>query len=203
MFTFARPLYDGATADLNGGIFLLWDRGPGTPSLQDALLANIIRQRLEGLPSYGVFDSLRFRLDGETVILTGFAANRDLASDALQAVSDLPVVEKVINLVELLPDSLEDDMIRAEAYARLYADPVLSSYRSIAGPVDSIALARGAQPRSGFGFHGIRIIVKHGKLALLGQVASHADAERACRLARTIHGIVGVECELTVTGNWN
>lgn len=187
MISFDRPLYDGASAELSGGLFLLWDRGPGAPSLQDALLKNIIRDKLESLPEYGVFDCLRFSLSNSTILLTGVAANRELPPAALQMLSDLPLIEKVINLVELLPESIEDDMIRAEAYARLYADPLLATYRGV----------------SSAGSHAIRIVAKHGALSLVGQVASRADAERARRLAQTVYGVVSVQCLLTVTGNWN
>lgn len=203
MISFERPMYDGPAADLSGGLFLLWDRGPGAPSLQDALLANIIRQRLESLPAYGVFDTVRFELHGNTVILSGLAANRELPQDAMQAVSGLPIVEKVINLIELLPDGIEDDLIRAEAYSRLYADPVLATYRTAGAPARLLPAAQRAAAGIGYGFHGIRIVVKRGELTLIGQVASRADAERACRLAHTIHGVVRVDCQLTVSGNWN
>jgi hypothetical protein len=203
MITFERPLYDGASAELGGGLFLLWDRGPGAPSLQDALMSSLIRQRLESLSSHGVFDSVEFRLEGATIMLTGMAANRELPLDALQVLSELPLVERVINLIELLPESLEDDMIRAEAYARLYADPVLASYRSPGMSMDGFLPAPSGRPRHGFGFHAIRLLVKSGDLTLAGQVASRADADRACRLARTVHGVVNVHCRLMVTGNWN
>jgi osmotically-inducible protein OsmY len=167
--------------------------------MQDALLAHLIRQRLEFLPAYTVFDWLEFRVEGTTVILSGMAASPELPARAMRVISALPVIEKTVSLVERLPDSLQDDVIRAEAYSRIYKDPILANHRSLFGRLAPHEEESGLPS----GPHAIRILVRDGFLTLRGEVSSAFELERARQLAREIHGVVGFECRLRVASNRN
>lgn len=202
MIAFDRPLYDGASAELSGGLFLLWEGLPNGHSLQNALLASVIRQQIESLPSVGVFDWVDFHLEGETAVLTGWALNPEVPGEAIRSLSNLAVLDQVANLIEVLPVSLSDDMIRAEAYSLLYADQQLSGYcrHSAQAPTSWV---EPPTERGHAAYHPMRIIVSDGRLVLAGQVGSRAEADRASRMAERVHGVVNVENRLKVSGNWN
>ena len=71
-----------------------------------------VRNALEALPSYGVFDFVAFQMDRETVTLMGYAYQGTLKADATKAVRDLGGISEVGNRIELLPASQHDDRIR-------------------------------------------------------------------------------------------
>jgi len=57
-----------------------------------------VRTALERLPSYGVFDSLAFEIDQNTVTLSGYAYTGSLKSDASRAVTHLEGIEEVLRV---------------------------------------------------------------------------------------------------------
>ena len=69
---------------------------------------------------------------------------------------DIEGVEQVVNNIEVLPLSPNDDRIRMEAFRSIYGQPSLNRY------------ARSAVPP-------IHIIVNNGKITLEGVVATEAD----------------------------
>ena len=71
-----------------------------------------IRHELVMLPYYGVFDNLAYRVDGYKVTLMGQVTRPTLKSDAERVVKDIEGVEQVVNNIEVLPLSPNDDRIR-------------------------------------------------------------------------------------------
>src|SRR3954464_10552598 len=132
-----------------------------------------IRHELVMLPYYGVFDNLAYRVDGYKVTLMGQVTRPTLKSDAERVVKDIEGVEKVINNIEVLPLSPNDDRIRMAVYRAVYGQPALNRYALNAVPP-------------------IHIIVKNGNVTLEGVVANEGDKNLANIQANQVSGVFAV-----------
>ena len=167
---------------------------------EEARTNDDIRRALLRLPYYGVFDYLTFQYDKGTVTLSGYTYRGTLKSDAVKAVKRVSRVDQVIDQIELLPVSQNDDRIRWSTYYRIYGDAFLSRYapggglsrvdRRFSGP-----RFPGTEP---FGYYPIHVIVKGGRTMLLGVVDSESDRTAAGFRAREVPLTFGVENELLV-----
>jgi len=137
------------------------------------------RHELLMLPYYGVFDDIKFKVDGYTVTLLGHVARPSLKSDAENVVKHIEGVEKVNNQIEVLPTSPMDDRLRLELYRAIYGYPALERY------------ALGVQKP-------IRIIVKNGHVTLEGVVDNEGDKNFAGMRANGVPGIFSVTNNLQV-----
>ena len=149
---------------------------------QGALSARVIRQvrhELVTLPYYGVFDWLQFEVRSDnTVVLRGEVVKPTTKSDAEARVKDVDGVSKVVNEIEILPLSPQDDRLRRAVYRKLYGyDSPLFRYA-----VQSIP--------------SIHIIIKNGHATLKGVVANKGDAQLAYIRARSVPGLFNVKTEL-------
>jgi hypothetical protein len=126
-------------------------------------IVNEVQKKLGSLVDYDVFDWITFGIQGRTVILKGYASRDMLKSDAQSAVKGIPGVERVVNQIQVLPNSPNDDRIRAQVYNRIYTAPSLSRYNANAGPIFrglSVArMAGGITVDPPLGYHAIHIIV--------------------------------------------
>ena len=138
-----------------------------------------VRHELIMLPYYGVFDNLTFRVDGSTVTLMGQVARPTLKTSAERVVKDIEGVDKVVNNIEVLPLSPNDDSIRRAAYATIYGHTALNRYHFQSVPP-------------------IHIIVKNGNLTLEGVVANEGDKNIANIQARSVPGVFSVTNNLRV-----
>ena len=174
---------------------------------KDTATIDDIRTNLLRLPSYGVFDFLAFTYDKGTAVLGGYAYHPSLKVDAERAVKQVARVDQVINRIEDLPVSSNDDDLRWKTRDAIYADPFLSRYAPGGGmlwghrhPVPfsvsgSPARFRGLEP---IGKYPIVVIVKNGRITLMGSVDSEADKTMAGIKAEGVSASFGVENELTV-----
>src|SRR5450432_3300440 len=80
-----------------------------------------VRHELLSLPYYGQFDILSYRVDGATVTLFGEVTRPTLKSDAERVVKGIEGVQNVINQIDVLPPSPNDDGIRRAVYRALYS----------------------------------------------------------------------------------
>jgi len=165
-----------------------------------------IRAKLLRLPYYGVFDFLAFSFEDGTVTLKGYAYQPALKISAERAVKQIPSVKNVVDEVEVLPVSINDDELRWKLYYSLYTDPFLSRYAPGGG------LLWGHRHRVPFGFfrspifagleplgeYPIAIIVKNGQVTLMGVVDHEEDKSVAGLRARGVFGVFGVDNELEV-----
>jgi hyperosmotically inducible protein len=139
-----------------------------------------VRHELVMLPFYGVFDNLAYKVDPDgTVTLLGQVSRPTLKSDAENVVKHIEGVEKVVNNIEVLPTSINDDQIRRAAYRAIYGNEVLSQYQMRAVPP-------------------IHIIVKNGHITLEGVVAREMDKQIAGIQANSVHGTFSVTNNLVV-----
>ena len=84
------------------------------PSLEAEARSSVdaIRHELLQLPYYGVFDFLAFSYDKGIVTLMGYAYHGTLKHDATRAAKRASGVDQVIDEVEELPASQNDDDLR-------------------------------------------------------------------------------------------
>ena len=145
-------------------------------------LGDQIRRELVMLPYYSVFDWLGYELKGNQVTLVGQVARPSLRSDAESAVKDVEGVGSVVNNIEVLPNSPNDDRIRRAVFLTLYAEnsPL---FRYGVGAVDSI-----------------HIIVKNGNVTLVGTVNTEMDKNIAGIRTNSVAGVFSVTNNLTVGG---
>ena len=143
-------------------------------------IAKEVRHELVMLPYYGVFDNLAYRVDGSTVTLFGQVTRPTLKSDAENVVKHIEGVTNVVNNIEVLPLSPNDDRIRRDVYRAIYGHPALSTR---------------------YGFQAvppIHIIVKNGHVDLEGVVANEGDKNIANIQANGVPGVFGVTNNLQV-----
>ena len=137
------------------------------------------RHELVMLPYYGVFDNLAYRINGDEVELFGQVTRPTLKADAERAVKGIEGVERVINKIEVLPVSPDDDRIRMAVYRAIYGHSALNRYGIQAVPP-------------------IHIIVKNGRVTLEGVVATEMDKNVANIQANSVSGVFGVTNNLRV-----
>lgn len=139
-----------------------------------------VRHELVMLPFYGVFDNLTYKVDSSgTVTLTGQVSRPTLKSDAENVVKQIEGVEKVVNQIEVLPVSPNDDRLRMAVYRTIYGHVALNRYALRAVPP-------------------IHIIVKNGNVTLEGVVANEGDRNIANIQANSVPGVFAVTNNLRV-----
>jgi hyperosmotically inducible protein len=144
--------------------------------------ARIAREVMHELlmdPYYSVFDNLAFKVEGNTVTLYGQVVNPVVKSDAETSVRDIEGVQKVVDNIEVLPLSPNDNRIRHEVYRAVYGFDGLSRY------------SWGAVP-------SIHFIVKNGHVTLTGVVDNETDKNMAGLRANTVPGVFSVKNDLQV-----
>lgn len=115
-----------------------------------------IHEKLAVLPSYGVFDTVRFEVQGNTVTLSGQVVKESVKQNAERVVRRIDGVENVVNRIDVLPSSRRDDALRMNVYRAIYESQPLEKYGTRGAP-------------------SIHIIVKDGWTTLEGVVDSDAD----------------------------
>ena len=142
-------------------------------------LVKEIRHELVMMPYYGVFDNVSFKVEGYVVTLMGQVTRPTLKSEAENRVKSVEGVEKVVNQIEILPLSPNDDRIRIGVARAIFNHPVLQQYSLRAVPP-------------------IHIIVKNGNVTLEGFVAREMDKNIANIQANGVSGVFSVKNNLMV-----
>ena len=151
--------------------------GNGTTSV-----GNIERQvykQIIKLPYYGVFDSIGFQVEGDTVYLTGKVIRSTTRKSAERTIEKIAGVGNVVNNIEVLPLSGFDDSIRLRTLRTLQNGGSLYRY------------FLGASP-------SVKIIVDRGNVTLEGFVATRGDYNLANVLARGVPNVFSVRNNLIV-----
>ena len=151
---------------------------PAGPQQESRLLEHI-RNSLVTLPYYDVFDWLEAeaRSDG-TVVLRGEVVRPTTKESAESRVKRIEGVERVINEIEVLPVSPNDDRIRQAVYRAIFDfNSPLFRYATRAVPP-------------------IHIIVRNGRVTLKGVVATEQEKQLAVMRARSVSGVFEVKDEL-------
>ncbi len=143
-------------------------------------LESKIRHELVMLPYFSVFDHLAFQLDGDELQLIGQVTSPGLKNAAGRIVQGIEGISTVVNHIEVLPNSPNDDQIRLAVYRALYN--------------------RGSRlfPYSLGDYDAIGIIVKKGDVTLVGRVISESDKIFAFLKASAVPGVFSVTNNLVV-----
>lgn len=138
-----------------------------------------VRHELVMLPYYSVFDNFAFKVDGTVVTLQGQVTRPTLRSAAERVVTGIEGVSEVVNEIEVLPVSSNDDRIRTAVFRAIYYHPVLSRYGYQSVPP-------------------IHIIVKNGDVTLEGVVNNGGESNIAEIQANGVSGVFSVVNNLMV-----
>ncbi|MBL8174788.1 MAG: BON domain-containing protein [Bryobacterales bacterium] len=163
-------------------------------------MARAIQKEIYTLPAYGVFDDIRFSIKDGVVTLKGLASRPTLKSSAENVTKKVEGVQKVVNNIEILPLSRNDDQIRARTYLSVYGHPALQRYSSSRGTIwlSSTNVNFGITQDPPLGYHAIHIIVKNGNVTLEGAVDNAGDRAIAEIRANGVPGVFAVENRLAV-----
>lgn len=142
-------------------------------AVQPDSVARQVRHQLITMPYYTVFDNFTFRVDGSSVTLAGQVTRPTLKADAERAVGRIDGVSEVVNEIEVLPVSPNDDRIRRAVFRAVYGQPALSRYAVQAVPP-------------------IHIIVRNGNVTLEGVVATEGERNIAALQANGVAGVFAV-----------
>jgi osmotically-inducible protein OsmY len=146
-----------------------------------AYLTKEIRKEIVTLPFYGVFDWFEYKVEPDgTVYLAGQVTRPTLKKDAQRRVEKVEGVDRVINQIEVLPLSPNDDRLRRAVYRELFN-------------FNSPLFRYGQQP-----VPSIHIIVSRGRLVLKGVVANKGDSNLANIKARGVPGLFEVRNDLKI-----
>lgn len=181
-------------------------------------VSKAVRESLERLPYYGVFDILNYQVDDNgTVELGGYVYRDSLKEEAERAVSRVAGVKQVVNKIEELDWGVLDDEIRAKVYLNIYRDGFLSRYGTAADQALANGIGFGSRGRfsvfgpmgignpsfPGFnptGDYAIHILVTNSEVILVGEVDTEGDKNLAGMKARGVFPVKKVFNELTVRG---
>jgi hyperosmotically inducible protein len=176
--------------------------GASAPTDPVQRMAAAIYKQIVTLPQYGVFDDIHFAIKGDgTVILRGEASRPTLKSSAENVVKKIEGVRQVVNEIEVLPVSQNDDRIRALTYSKIYGNQWLQRYTNNRGGGRYISPSRAAIGITNdppVGWHAIHIIVKNGNIRLVGVVDTSGDLAMAEMQARQVPGAFEVQNDLVV-----
>jgi hyperosmotically inducible protein len=151
---------------------------PG-PVSDEERLTRKVRHALVMQTRFSIWDWLAFRVNGTTVELLGSVYNPSLKGDAVNTVKQINGVEKVLDHINRLPLSPEDDRIRHQVADAIYTSGPLLSYSWSAMP-------------------SIHIIVNGAQVWLEGEVDNQKDKDSAALRANTVSGVLRVTNNLRV-----
>jgi BON domain-containing protein len=190
-----------------GLMVMLAGAGPAAQSQAKSTIDEVRKELLQ-LPYYGVFDFIAFSYNRGTVTLMGYAYHLGLKSDAERAVKRASGVDMVVDQIEELPLSPNDDELRWKIYYSIYRDPFLSRYAPGGGMLWGHRHAFGGQfsplgpglfsGQEPAGDYPIHILVKNMRVTLLGVVDNDGDKTLAEMKARQVPGSFEVKNELMV-----
>ena len=137
-----------------------------------------IYKKLLGLPHYGVFDFINYKVVNGTVVLGGKVNSLGTKRDAAAVVKRIPGVVSVVNNIDELPPSSFDDSIRIQAL-RTFARNGLGRYFWEVNP-------------------DVRIIVENSRITLEGYVINSGDYDRLNIYANSLPNVFSVKNNLVV-----
>jgi len=146
-----------------------------------AAITKKVEHNLAMLPWYGIFDDLKFQMNGSEVILSGQVTSEhsQTKNDAENEVRQIPGITKVENNIQVLPLSMIDNQIRRAEYRTIFSQSDLGRY------------TMGANPP-------VRIIVANGHVTLEGTVMNQMDRDIAGLAANSVPGVFSVTNNLQI-----
>ena len=146
----------------------------------DASLLREVGKRVQRYTHYTVFDDVGVAVKDGVVTIAGRVTpgTVDKAAELDEALSRVRGVKDIRNQLQMLPVDPTDDRIRFDMANRIYSAPSMQTY-SMADPP-------------------IHIIVEHGRVTLIGVVASELDRRAAYTAARQVAGTFSVDNQIRI-----
>jgi osmotically-inducible protein OsmY len=155
--------------------------GPGDdPS--DGEVSREVADRLSRYVHYSIFDDVNVAVRNNVVTLTGKVTWGYKAKEMEKMAARVPGVERVVNEIEVLPTSSQDEQIRNSLASRMYGDPLFVRYSTQFAPP-------------------VHIIVEDGHVTLTGQVDSEIQRRKAEIIARDTFGVFSVDNAIEVSSS--
>lgn len=146
----------------------------------DAAMALEIATDVTESSRFSIFDDVNVRVAGGEATLTGYVTTDSKSEEFTTVTSKVPGVQKIVNQLETLPESMADDGLRDALAIAIYRHPMFAPY---------------AVQRVG----PIHIIVRHGHVTLTGVVATEAEKWVAGMLAQGTFGVVDCDNQVHVS----
>lgn len=151
-------------------------------SEKDDLLAADVKNIIGNHSFYSVYDIVNVDVKNKNLVLTGVVTVPDKKTSFVQAIrkSMGSSLNEIINNIEVLPPSAEDDRIRYLIARKIYNDIRLLRY----------SLSKWPYP--------IHIIVRNGNVQLVGNVRNSMDRILIESKVRGVSGLVAVNNNLEI-----
>jgi hyperosmotically inducible protein len=143
----------------------------------DKQIAMDVARELRTYASYSVFDHVEIGVQDGVVTLAGKVTMGYKAEEMEKRAAEAPGVKEIVNRIEVLPASMNDDQLRRALADAIYRDPVFTNYAIQPDPP-------------------IHIIVEGGRVTLTGVVRSELERLKAESIARSVFGVLSVESRL-------
>ena len=139
-------------------------------------------------------------MTGDAVKLGGEVFEATFRKQTEKAVASVSGVARVVNSIEILPVSSEDDRFRHAVFGTIYGDsrlasePPLSSLGTVAGVRSRVSRGLGRDLWFGLeplGNYSIHVVVNRGRVKLYGLVDNEVDKDRAALDVRGVFGGYG------------
>jgi hyperosmotically inducible periplasmic protein len=152
------------------------------PEVPDAELAQRLARRMAADRSFqdNVFNFFRLGVEDGVITISGYAYGYPARDSALALARNASGARDVVDRIEVLPLSRNDDRIRVQAVRRIY---------------NATGLGRYAMNPA----HPIRVIVKNGHVTLEGAVLNEMDRTLAGMAANAVSGVFSVTNNLEVS----
>ena len=143
----------------------------------DKQIAMDVARELRTYANYSVFDHVEIGVQDGVVTLKGKVTMGFKAEEMEKKAAEAPGVKEVVNRIEVLPASMNDDQLRRMLADAIYRDPTFTGYSLQTDPP-------------------IHIIVEGGRVTLTGVVRNELESRKAESIARGIFGVLSVENRL-------
>jgi len=150
------------------------------PAQRDDIIAADVRDVIGENVHYTVYDLVDVNVSNGTVILSGYATEPFKIERFKQDIKHTLGLTDIENNVEILPVNQGDSRLRYMIARKIYGDSSLLRYRLSKWP------------------YPIHIIVKHGRVTLVGQVGTKLDYKLIESRVRNTFGVLKVTNKLEI-----
>lgn len=140
------------------------------PDLKDVRILDDVTATVNGCPHFTIFDNVSVSVEDGIVTLAGKMTMGYKRDELQKRVAAIPGVKQVVNQLEVLPASSNDDALRQQLARAIYGNANFWSYAVMRNPP-------------------IHIIVDRNRVTLTGLVRSETDRRLAQALANQFNAL--------------
>lgn len=134
------------------------------------LTADIVRS-VNTYPRFTVFDDVRFSVEDGLVTLDGKVTMPYKRDEIARRVSGIPGVREVVNRIDVLPVSVQDEALRRRIARAIYGHPSFWHYAAMANPPIHIVVERGHVTLTGVVQNNVERLLARSLAAGRGELA--------------------------------